>query len=374
MSHFAYFWERTGNGNQFVAITDAGTPLASLAESHGFRAVFLNPPEIGGRYSALSYFGLVPAAAAGIDLEVLLASAREAAAASHYRVPAAVNRGAWLGAVLGEAALAGRDKLTLVLPDEIGALGDWIEQLIAESTGKQGKGIVPIAGEPLGPPAVYGNDRIFVCLGDREELSALEDAGHPVVRLHYQGKDSLGGEFFRWEMATAVAGSIIGINPFDQPDVQAAKDATGRALAAPPAEVASDDLSTLPGLVKPGDYIALQAYLPRSDSTDRRLLDLRLHLRERYRVATTAGYGPRYLHSTGQLHKGGPDSVVCVQLLGSSADDLPVPEQSYSFGRLKLAQAQGDYETLKQRGRRVTRVKLGADTASELASLIEQIG
>jgi hypothetical protein len=260
---------------------------------------------------------------------------------------------------MGEAALAGRDKLTLVLPDEIGALGTWIEQLIAESTGKEGKGIVPVEGEPLGAPEVYGDDRLFVAIGEHEGLVALEKAGHPVVRLPYDGPLQLGTEFLRWEFATAVAGHVLGIQPFDQPDVQAAKDATANILkSGSQAEPEGEPLSSLLEDVRPGDYIAIQAYLPRTAAVDQRLQAIRRKVRDHHRVATTVGYGPRFLHSTGQLHKGGPNTGVFIQVVDESEVDLSIPGQSYTFGALKRAQALGDFDSLRDRGRRVTRVTL----------------
>ena len=359
LSHFAYFWEKAPDGRHFIAITDPGTPLAKLGRERGFRRVFVNPPDIGGRYSALSYFGLVPAALIGADMDGLLDRAHEMLHASHHCVPPAENPGAWLGAVMGEAALAGRDKLTLVLPDEMAALGSWVEQLIAESTGKEGKGILPVEGEPLATPELYGDDRLFVAIGEHEGLAALEGAGHPVVRLPYSEPQQLGAEFLRWEFATAVAGHVLGIQPFDQPDVQAAKDATARILdGGKQAELAVEPLSSLLEQVRPGDYIAIQAYLPRNAKVDQQLQPIRRKLRDRHRVATTVGYGPRFLHSTGQLHKGGSNTGVFIQVIGADDVDLSIPGRPYTFGELKRAQALGDLESLRARGRRVTRVTL----------------
>ena len=357
-SQLAYFWEKLPDGAHFVAITDPGTPLAATAQEREFRALFLNPDSMGGRYSALSFFGLVPAALMGVDLRSLLTSAQTMAQACKLLVPAE-NPGARLGAVLGETAQAGRDKLTLVLPTTMASLGDWVEQLVAESTGKEGKGIVPVVGEPLGAPAVYGNDRLFVALGEHEGLDVLEAAGHPVMRLPYEGRDQLGSEFFRWEFAIASAGYVLGINPFDQPDVQRAKDAAASELEAGEREVQpSATVRELLDSIKPGDYAALQAYLPRSEAVRGRLAALRLKLRDRYRVATTAGFGPRYLHSTGQLHKGGPNTGVFFQLIDGGGPDVPVPGRPYTFGGLLRAQARGDFEALRALGRRVTRVRL----------------
>ncbi len=357
LSHLAYFWDKLGDGAHFVAITDRGTPLERTARDREFRRVFLNPADIGGRYSALSYFGLVPGALIGADLDGLLDRAHEMLHACHHCVPPEENPGAWLGAVMGEGARAGRDKLTLVLPREVAALGYWIEQLIAESTGKEGKGIVPVEGEPLGGPEVYGPDRLFVALGEHDGLPELERAGHPVARLRYSDPLQLGAEFFRWEFATAVAGHVLGINPFDQPNVQEAKDATARVLREGVSEApATAEVASVLAQVRHGDYIALQAYVPRNAVNDALLEDARTRLRDRYRVATTVGYGPRYLHSTGQLHKGGPDTGVFIQVTAGDHEDLVVPGAPYTFGALKQAQALGDLLSLQAHGRRVTRV------------------
>jgi hypothetical protein len=346
-----------------VAITDPGTPLEALARDHGFRATFLNPPDIGGRYSALSYFGLVPGALVGVDLDGLLDRAVEAAHACVPYVPTADNPGAWLGALLGEAALAGRDKLTLVLDQDVRTFGYWIEQLIAESTGKEGKGIIPIEGEDLGPPEVYGTDRLFVAVGHeglQEALRPLGAAGHPVAHLELRDPIDLGGQFFQWEFAVAVAGAVLGIQPFDQPNVQEAKDNTKRLLAGGDVpDPGYDDLDALLSQVRSGDYVAIQAYLPRDEESEGTLQAARLRLRDRLRVATTVGFGPRFLHSTGQLHKGGPDSGVFVQVVEPPSEDLAIPGQAYTFGTLLAAQAAGDLQSLRDRGRRVARVRLG---------------
>jgi glucose-6-phosphate isomerase len=356
-SQLAYFWARQPEGRNFIAITDPGTPLASLAQVRGFRRLFLNREDMGGRYSALSYFGLVPTALTGADVQALLRRVQPLAAACANR-NAGENPGAVLGALLGEAALAGRDKLTLMLPPAIAALGDWTEQLIAESTGKRGKGIVPIVGEPGGPAAVYGPDRLFVTYGDA--APGVDDA-QPVVRLPHAGAEDLGAEFLRWEFATAVAGYVLGINPFDQPDVQRAKEAAERFLVGGPvSESAGLALPDLLAAIRPGDYLAIQAYLPRGEAIRRRLEAVRLQLLDRYAVATSLGFGPRYLHSTGQLHKGGPDSGVFIQLAGDDGVDIPIPGRQLTFGALKRAQAQGDFETLLSLGRRAARTSLEA--------------
>ena len=358
LSQLAYFWDRVPDGRHFIAITDPGTPLEATARERGFRRVFVSPPDIGGRYSALSHFGLVPAALAGVDLHRLLDEAAEMQQACHSCVPTVSNPGAWLGALLGEAAKAGRDKLTLVLPEAIASFGTWVEQLIAESTGKEGRGILPVEGEPLGPPEVYGEDRLFVAIGDHAGLDALEAAGHPVVRLPYREPYQLGAEFFRWEFATAVAGHVLGIHPFDQPNVQQAKDATARILGGETVDEATPPLRELLASVQPGDYIAILAYLPRTAAHTAALQAVRMWLRDRYRVATTVGFGPRFLHSTGQLHKGGPPTGVFIQIVGDDPEDLAIPGQPYTFGQFKHAQALGDLASLRGQGRRVARVTL----------------
>jgi glucose-6-phosphate isomerase len=358
LSHFAFFWDRTPNGAQFVAITDAGTPLERLAREHRFRSVFLNPADIGGRYSALSYFGLVPAALIGAPLHEVLDSAEQMRTASERMLPAAQIPGATLGAMMGESAGAGRDKLTLFLPQEIASFGSWVEQLIAESTGKENIGLVPVVGEPIGPPDVYGRDRIFVAIGEHEGLDELEQIGHPVARLRYDGREQIGGEFFRWEMATAIAGHVLGINPFDQPNVQEAKDTTRAILGSGSLEDPGfDDLGVLLKQVNEGDYVAILAYLDRTSETEDAIERVRLLIRDRYRVATTTGFGPRFLHSTGQLHKGGPNSGVFIQVADAGRSvDLPIPGQPFTFGTLIDAQALGDLRSLRGRGRRVARV------------------
>lgn len=352
LSQFAYFHAKVQQGQQFVAITDRGTNLEALARERGFRRVFLNPPDIGGRYSALSYFGLVPAALVGAPLDELLDQALEMATACAACVPAADNPCLLLGAVIGEAARAGRDKLTLVLPPSISAFGTWVEQLIAESTGKEGKGILPVEGEPIGPAEVYGDDRLFVSMDGDVGLE-------PAVGLPFDKPEQLGAEFFRWEFATAVAGAILGINPFDQPNVQEAKDATSRILAAGKVPDAGlDDLGALLSQVWPGDYIAITAYIGRNAGNEEALRRVRVRLRDRYKVATTVGFGPRFLHSTGQLHKGGPNTGVFIQVVADDDVDLEIPGKPYTFGTLKAAQALGDLQSLRAHGRRVARVKL----------------
>jgi transaldolase/glucose-6-phosphate isomerase len=356
MSQLAYFWEKIPDGKHFIAITDPGSPLEKTGVERHFRRVFANPPDIGGRYSALSYFGLVPAALIGVDLPPLLARAQQMMRACGQSGDAKANPGAWLGAAMGEAALAGRDKLTLVMPAAMGTLGYWLEQLVAESTGKEGRGIIPIEGETLGPPSVYGDDRLFVAIGDSPALQALQDAGHPVIRLGYTDPYQLGAEFFRWEFATAVAGHILQINPFDQPNVQEAKDATNKVLAGEPMPAPTTSVAEVLAEVRPGDYIALTAYVPRNGHWQEELQKARLALRDRYHVATTVGFGPRFLHSTGQVHKGGPNQGVFLQIVSESAADLRIPGKAFSFGELKAAQASGDLASLQSHGRRAARL------------------
>jgi glucose-6-phosphate isomerase len=361
-SHLAHFWELAPRGDAFVAITDPGTPLEDLARERGFRSVFANPEDIGGRYSALSYFGLVPAALIGAPVHELLDGADELRRASGPELPAARSAGAALGAAIGETTRLGRDKLTLVLPEEIASLGDWIEQLVAESTGKAGVGVVPVVGEPLADPDRYGPDRVFVAVGDRPGVDALEAAGHPIVRLAFERPEQLGAEFFRWELATAVAGHVLGINPFDQPNVQEAKDATTAILDGGAVDDPGlDALGPLLEEIGAGHYVAILAYLDRTPETEDALQRARVAIRDRSRAATTVGFGPRYLHSTGQLHKGGPNTGVFVQVVDvARTTDVPIPGRPYSFGTLIDAQALGDLRSLRARGRRVARVTLDA--------------
>jgi transaldolase/glucose-6-phosphate isomerase len=414
------FWKKVSDsgagdpGKQFAAITDPGTVLETLAKERGFRWTFLNPADIGGRYSALSYFGLVPAAAMGLDVQRLLDGATKMEKACRADVSAAQNPGAWLGAVMGELSNAGRDKVTFFLSPGIATFGLWLEQLLAESTGKEGKGLVPVPDNPPGSPGVYGDDRLFVSItvGDEgkemdAQVSALERAGQPVVRVHMQDPYNLGGEFFRWEFATAVAGSLMGINAFDQPNVQESKDNTKRLLqqfdqsgslpepkslaeadgvriylndaarSCVPAESLGDAgrvLSELLGQVRTPEYVALMAYVEPSPEHDQELEPLRVALRDALKVAVTLGYGPRFLHSTGQLHKGGPPEGVFVQITAGVKQDVPVPGENYSFGTLIAAQALGDFESLQQHGRPAVRLHLPDESPASLqtvASLLE---
>lgn len=383
-------------GRRFLAITDPGSPLQALAERLGFRRVVLNDPEIGGRFSALSYFGLVPAALLGTELDRLLSRALAMKVLCDAGGEAGANPGLGLGAALGALAETGKDKLTLVISPALAGLGDWIEQLIAESTGKEGKGILPVVDEPLGPPEVYGADRVFVDLrleGDDsglQELGALKRAGHPVIRLRLRDAYDLGAQFYLWEFATAVACAVLGVNPFDQPDVEAAKARASEAVERyrssrslpedPPNGGAPETLAELLDGALPGGYIVLQAFVAPTQETDGELAALRACLRDRLRLATTVGYGPRFLHSTGQLHKGGPDKGLFVQFTSDSVQDLPIPDvpgatsASLSFGVLKAAQALGDRQALRERGRRVIHIHLGQDVPGGLQSLRECLG
>ncbi len=358
LSHLAYFWEQIPDGAHFVAVTDPGTSLGETGRERGFRRVFEADPNLGGRYSALSHFGVVNAALVGVDLEGLLEGAVAMASACGPTVPAEDNPGVALGATMGEAALAGMDKLTLVLPPAIASFGYWVEQLIAESTGKEGRGILPLEGEDLGPPAVYGDDRLFVVTGEAgDDIEAMAAAGHAIVRVPFDEPIGLGAEMFRWEFATAVTGAVLGIQPFDQPDVESAKVATRRILASgeiPPLD--PGQLDDLLAQAEPGNYLAIQAYVPRNAETMARLHAVRMRLRDRLRLATTVGFGPRFLHSTGQLHKGGPNTGLFVQVVEEPSHDVPIPGQPYTFGHLLAAQAAGDLMALRDRGRRVVRV------------------
>lgn len=357
-AQYAFFRERIADRSRFIFITDPGTPLEAEAHERGIGQLFLNPPDIGGRFSALSYFGLVPAMLCGVDVPALLGRVGPMAQACREPRHLAANPGAWLGTVIAEAALAGRDKLTLILPHQVETLGHWVEQLIAESTGKRGQGIVPVQGERLGPPGVYGDDRIFVAYGTIDGLDAIEAAGHPVVRLPAIGPLDLGAEFFRWEFATAVAGHLLGINPFDQPNVEEAKQMARQLLAGAAPHPETPPAAGVLRSTRPGDYLAILAYLPRDRATTARLEDVRHALRNRYRVAVTVGFGPRYLHSTGQLHKGGPNTGVFLVVEDPPAVDFPIPGEHYTFARLEAAQARGDVAALLQHGRRVARLSL----------------
>ena len=399
-------------GEHFVAITDAGTQLQTIAERYRFRKTFFNDPHIGGRFSALSFFGLAPAALIGLDLETLLDRASRAAVeckSDDLGLPSG-NPGAVLGAILGELARAGRDKLTLFLSPHIASFGDWVEQLVAESTCKDCQGILPVVGEPAGPPQVYGDDRLFVHLrleGDAtydQTIQALQAAGHPCLRLRLKDPYDLGEQFFLWEVATAVSANRLGINPFDQPDVEAAKVLARRMVVAyekdgrlpelepdlradgmavfsdpklQPAKPATleESLSAFLAQAQAGDYIALQAYIQPTEAADVALQDLRVKLRDRARLATTLGYGPRFLHSTGQLHKGDAGNGLFVQITDDATQDAPIPDEagssisSMSFGVLKLAQALGDRQALLEANRRVMRYHMHVDAVRGIREL-----
>ena len=359
-SQLAHFWELTGgDGSRFLAITDPETELATLGRERGFRRVYENRPDIGGRYSALSYFGMVPGALIGVDLAGLLGRAAAAAEVAGPATPVANHPAVRLGAAMAAATRQGRDKLTLVLPHEIGSFGLWLEQLVAESTGKAGTGMVPVADEPLGQVRSYGDDRLFVCTGYRPGLDDLVEAGHPVMELAYQRPLDLGALVLLWEQAVALAGALLRINPFDQPDVASAKVATDRVLDEGFPDIEPVPLDSLLEQVRPGDYVTLQAFVDPGDAElVAGLQKARVILRDRLRVATTFGVGPRFLHSTGQLHKGGPPSGVFVQVLGSDAQDVPIPGRPYGFSTLKQAQAAGDLLALGARGLRAGRVTL----------------
>jgi transaldolase/glucose-6-phosphate isomerase len=393
----------------FVAITDPGSSLEKVALNEGFRCVFHGLPSIGGRYSVLSDFGMVPAAAIGVDVRAFLDSTAEMVRSCAASAPPVENPGVILGAILGTCQRRGRDKVTIIASPGIADFGAWLEQLLAESTGKLGKGIVPVDAEPLGSPGVYGNDRIFAYLrlaADRDAeqeqaVAALEAAGQPVIRITVSDPMQLGQEFFRWEMATAVAGSIIGINPFDQPDVEAAKVKTRDLTAAyeksralpelrgffegdgiklfadhrnedalkPQATSLTAALKAHLGRIGAGDYAALLAYIERSPAHIAAMQRLRQVIRDRTNAATCVGFGPRFQHSTGQTYKGGPNSGVFLQITCEDPEDLPVPGQSFTFGIVKEAQARGDFQVLAERGRRALRAHITGDLGKGLETL-----
>jgi len=394
LSHYRYF-KLKATPRQFVMVTDPGSPLERVARQGGLRRCFLNPPDIGGRYSVLSNFGLVPAALIGVSIEALLHRCQVAEQTCAHYDSSQSNSGLWLGAVLGELALQGRDKLTFVVSEPIGSFGLWAEQLIAESTGKQGRGIVPIVDEPLGSPEAYGDDRVFIYLRNADtpsqeldqELDALAQAGHPTLTLATHGPADLGRIFFLAEFATAVAGWALEINPFDQPDVQEAKDNTTKVLAE---SAGADSVGTSAGAEVPGPadddalrallrdagpphYLAVLAYLPPSDALDAAIAELREALRAATGAATTFGYGPRFQHSTGQLHKGGPPVGRFLQLVSDPESDQEIPGAGFSFATLIAAQAAGDLQTLRAHGLPAERVKLEGDLAAAVRSLTEKI-
>ncbi len=392
MSLFAHFWKLVHQtkghrgGAQFVAITDPGTGLEQLARERGFWRTFTNQPDIGGRYSVLSYFGLVPAALLGLDVGKLLSRAFAMREACRDTVPKE-NPGAALGGLMAAMAQSGRDKITLLTSPALTSFGLWVEQLLAESTGKEGTGLIPVAGEPLASPAAYGSDRLFISLrlrGDRNAsldrtVSALQRAGHPVYPLSLKDRYDLGGEFFRWEFATAIAGHALGIHPFDQPNVQESKDNTGRVLKevetrgtlpSLPVVPSKQALAQLLEQTAPNRYVAILAYTTPSTQFEAALRALRKAIMVRYRLATTAGYGPRYLHSTGQLHKGGPNSGLFLELVDTMKPDLAVPEKFYTFGTLAQAQAIGDLQSLQTHQRPAVRIALGSNPIRTIRSLV----
>jgi transaldolase/glucose-6-phosphate isomerase len=399
-------------GSRFIAITDPGSQMQKIAEHDRFRHVMFGSPSIGGRYSVLSDFGLVPAAAMGLDLGRLLDATQKIVRSCAADVPPADNPGVALGTILGVLGKSGRDKVTIVASPGIADFGAWLEQLLAESTGKHGKGLIPVDDEPLGAPQVYGRDRLFVRLqlaGEAdaqqdEAMAALERAGHPVVHIAVTDRYHIGQEFFRWEVATAVAGSILGINPFDQPDVEASKDKTRELTSAyeltgqlpPEAALFEGDGLTLFadeknrkaieratalveclaahfGRIQEGDYCALLAYVERNARHRDALQDIRVLIRDRKRVATCVGFGPRFLHSTGQAYKGGPNTGVFLQITCDDPADIQVPNQKYTFGVVKAAQARGDLDVLAERDRRVLRIHLGPHVAAGLTALKEAV-
>jgi glucose-6-phosphate isomerase len=384
----------TAWARHFVAITDEGTSLAERARAEGFRDLFINPSGIGGRYSALSFFGLVPAALMGADVNALVGwGLAMLEVADPDRVEAAKNPSAALGLAIGAAARSGRDKLTLMLPPEFREFGLWVEQLIAESTGKHGKGVVPIAGEPLGDQSVYAGDRLFARV---QTLATADFANEPSVDISMPEPAALGAEFVRWEIATAVAGALLEINPFDEPNVQQAKDATRKLLdeytatgrlpapqpdrsfgggidvtlsAAARRLLNGRDPETILSLVEPGDYVALLAFLGPDPALAEELVLLRRDIRDRTRAATMFGYGPRYLHSSGQLHKGGPNTGVFVLITATPREDVPIPGEPFSFGTLERAQALGDFASLDATGRRALHAHLPSPDPALLRTL-----
>ncbi|HEX9652232.1 MAG TPA: glucose-6-phosphate isomerase [bacterium] len=414
-SFFRYFYNRTQEkvgrgkaGSHFVAITDPGSGLEITAQECHFRKTFRNDPNIGGRYSALSYFGLVPAALIGMDLGKLLGRAGNIA--KTCLATGAENSGAALGAIMGECAVAGRDKVTLVTSPAIAHLGTWVEQLVAESTGKEGTGILPVDGEELGTPAVYANDRLFVHLvvdGDSthdQKMELLRKAGHPVVRLHLHDTYDLGGEFFRWQIATVIAGWRLKINPFDQPNVESAKVLARHMVSAYHKEgrlpevkstfeangiavftnLSGKDLQTaIQQFLAQGSigrsYVSVQAYVPPTSQSDSLLNSMRLRIRDSSKLATTVGYGPRFLHSTGQLHKGDAGHGLFIQFTSDAVEDVAIPDQAgepasaITFGVLKLAQALGDRQALLDAGRKVIRFHFEKEVASGLQQILQAL-
>ncbi|HEX8206888.1 MAG TPA: hypothetical protein VF587_12580 [Solirubrobacteraceae bacterium] len=374
-----HFWAKSEEPRQFVAVTDPGSRLAERAEAQGWRRTFLADPDIGGRYSALSPFGVVPAALMGAPLQALLDGAAVAEEACRGADPRAGNSGLWLGAALGALAKAGRDKLTFFVDERIASFGLWIEQLVAESTGKQQSGMLPLADEPLGPVEEYGEDRVFVHLrgeGDAP-LTELVDAGHPVLSVPVQGPEDLGRIFFFSEFATAVGGWSLALNPFDQPNVQGAKENTTKALESAEDEPSADPSQALHALVDgvaPPAYVGLLAYTAPSAELDAAFGELRAAIRRRTRCATSFGYGPRYLHSTGQYHKGGTPNGRFLVIVHDAAADAEVPGKPFSFERLKRAQASGDLHTLRAHGLAAETVRVQGDLVETVRALTRELG
>ncbi len=392
MSLFAHFWnlvsKAKGNhgGKQFVAITDPGTGLEKMARDYEFGEIFTNPADIGGQYSVLSLFGLVPAALLGIDIVRLLDRAAGMAEQCRQQKDVEANPGAYLGAAMGSLAKTGRDKVTVIASPSLSTFGLWVELLLAESTGKEGTGLIPVAQEPVLRPQAYGTDRFFVYLklkGDKthtldQAVQALVKAEQPVVQFNLRDRYDVGAEFFRWEFATAIAGHLLGIHPFDQPNVQESKDNTNRVLEtfqsteqlpeqanSHPKNVAQD----LSSRIQPSTYVSVLAYTTPSRSFETAVHRLRKALMARHRVVTTFGYGPRYLHSTGQLHKGGPNTGVFLKLVDRMTPDVPIPGKPFSFGTLAKAQATGDIQSLSAHDRHAVRIQLGRDQAATVNTI-----
>jgi hypothetical protein len=404
LSAFKYFYNKLLDlvgqqevGRRFIGITDPDSKIVEMSQRYAFRDLFINDPNIGGRYSALSYFGLVPAALVGVDLPKLLERAANAASNATPCDCEGIegNYAARLGVAMGRLALVGRDKVTFIISDALASFGDWVEQLIAESTGKEGKGILPVVGEPLAPVETYGRDRLFVHMrleGDRRHdpfVSALAEAGHPVIILNLKDTYDIGGQFVLWEMATAIAGYFLGINPFDQPNVEAAKikareivaeyAAQGSLPAGDFAEATPRALTAFLEKAKPGDYVSIQAYVHPTPETDESLQALRQTIHLRTGLATTAGYGPRFLHSTGQLHKGDRGNGLFIQFISDAVEDVAIPGEagasasSMSFNVLKKAQALGDARALLDGHRRLITFDVGQDAAGKIAELASKI-
>ena len=415
LSFFKYFYEelkKKGSqnpGKNFIAITDPGSPLVPMAEEYKFRRTFLNPTDVGGRYSVLSYFGILPMALMGIDVKEMLARALQMETSCGPEIPTASNPGISLGTTLGICQKNGRDKVTFVMSSSISAFGYWVEQLLAESTGKEGKGLIPVNGETIGAPEVYGKDRIFIYMhlasddskNDEEKLKALEAAGHPVVRINVADKLALGGEYYRWEVATAIAGMVIGINAFDQPNVAESKKNTNNLLdewkqkgdfQKPTNDFKIGDYTVYAGnanaqlkdgkyssveavieafsdLAKPGDYVAMLPYFKLTDERNKILQSWREKIRDKHQVATTLLNGPRYLHSTGQLHKGGPDTGLYLMIVGPNEKEIPIPGEKFGFATLHEAQSLGDYRSLNDKGRRLILINIGDDIDKGLAGI-----